>query len=144
MRRLPWLFLALGCSGGTPSPVPPGSPALVFPSGTLWVELARTPQERARGLMFRESLAPDSGMLFIFETEGRHPFWMKNTPLPLSIAFLSRDMRVVDLLELQPYDETPRAPKSPALYAVEANRGWFREHGIGLGDTARLVYIRKR
>ncbi len=77
-------------------------------------------------------------MLFVFETEGSHPFWMKNTLIPLSIAFITRDSLITDILEMAPLDTaTPYVSSTPARYALEMNSGWFQSHGIKPGDTVR-------
>lgn len=97
------------------------------------VELARTPAERSRGLMFRETLAADSGMLFAFETAGRWSFWMRNTYIPLAIAFIARDGRILNIEELRPRDETPVEPVGDIVYALEMPAGWFHRNGITAG-----------
>jgi len=102
---------------------------------TLWVEIASQPWERSRGLMFRESLAGDSGMLFTFEQKETLSFWMKNTPVALSVAFLDERWVIVDTQDMAPFSENMHLSRKPAQYAVEANQGWFRQRGIGPGDT---------
>jgi len=88
--------------------------------------------------MYRRSLAPDSGMLFVFDTDDYQRFWMKNTLIPLSIAYITRDSLIADILEMAPLDTTtPYASTKPVLYALEMNSGWFQTHGIGPGDTVR-------
>jgi hypothetical protein len=104
----------------------------------LAVEVASTPEERRRGLMFRQSLPADSGMLFVFPEDSRSAFWMKDTLIPLSIAFLSADGRVIDIQDMMPLDEALHYSPEPYRYAVEANQGWFRTHGVTVGDRARL------
>jgi len=113
----------------------------VFRGDTVLVEMAISPQERETGLMLRESLAPDSGMLFVFEEKQRLIFWMKDTPVPLSVAFLDENWVVVDTQDMAPLSEKTHVSRAPALYAVEVNQGWFSERGIGPGDTARLVQV---
>ena len=104
----------------------------------VFVEVVSKPEDRALGLMFRRSLAPDSGMLFIFEADEFQRFWMKNTLIPLSIAFITRDSLITDILEMAPLDTTtPYVSSKPALYALEMNSGWFQSHGIRTGDTVR-------
>lgn len=99
----------------------------------LEVELASTGEERARGLMFRESLPVDQGMLFVYPNERILSFWMRNTSIPLSIAFLDADKRIINILDMQPFDETSHQSTSPAQYALEVNQGWFAERGIEAG-----------
>ncbi|WP_051127855.1 DUF192 domain-containing protein [Stutzerimonas stutzeri] len=100
----------------------------------LHAEYARSPAERERGLMERTELAPDRGMLFRFDEVRRHCLWMKNTPLPLSAAFMDEQGRIVDLIDLQPLDITIRCSQAPARYALEANQEWFARHGAAIGD----------
>ncbi len=114
----------------------PAGHLIVIGTDTLWVEVAITPEQRARGLMFRQSLARDSGMLFVFDQEQTQSFWMKNTPIDLSIAFLDENMVVVDTQDMEKLSTFVHRSRKPALYAIEANKGWFREKGIGPGDTA--------
>jgi len=103
---------------------------------TINAELAQTPDTRRLGLMFRQFLAPDSGMLFVFEQEDLHRFWMNNTYLPLSIAFIDRHHIITDILEMNPLDTTTRyLPSRPVRYALETNSGWFQLNNIKPGDT---------
>ncbi len=97
-------------------------------------EVADSPPERARGLMMRKSLAPNSGMLFVFQQAAVHCFWMKNTLIPLTIAFLDGDGTVVTLADMQPHDETSHCPERAVRYALEMEQGWFARRGIKAGD----------
>lgn len=98
-------------------------------------EVAATPEQRATGLMHRFSLKPDHGMVFVFERAEAMGFWMKNTFIPLSIAFIGADGRILNLDDMAPRDETSHPSKGPALYALEMRKGWFAERGIGPGDV---------
>jgi uncharacterized membrane protein (UPF0127 family) len=97
-------------------------------------EVADTPVERARGLMLRKSLAANSGMLFVFPQPAVHCFWMKNTLIPLTIAFLDGDGTIVTLADMQPHDETSHCPERAVRYALEMEQGWFARRGIKTGD----------
>ncbi len=100
------------------------------------VELANTPEKRALGLMFRQSLEENSGMLFVFDKEGIYPFWMKNTGIPLSIAYIDKKSVIIDILEMIPNQEVIRySPSMPFIAALEMNQGWFLRNGINIGDT---------
>lgn len=88
----------------------------------LNAEIAATPESRARGLMWRIALPADRGMLFVFSKESILTFWMKNTSLPLSIIFVSKDKKIVSIKPLTPYSEKPVSSSYPALYAIELNR----------------------
>lgn len=142
MRRIfpALLFLLLGltatsCRRPNEAPARARGHYLVMRGDTLWVEIASQPWERSRGLMFRESLAGDSGMLFTFEQKETLSFWMKNTPVALSVAFLDERWVIVDTQDMAPFSENMHLSRKPAQYAVEANQGWFRQRGIGPGDT---------
>ncbi len=100
----------------------------------LQVEIARTYRERQKGLMFRELLAEDRGMLFVFSREKQMKFWMKNTSIPLSIAFISKDGIINEIYQMEPFRiNPPCTSKEPAMYAIEVNRGWFKKHNITRG-----------
>lgn len=100
------------------------------------VEVADSPEERAAGLMYRSVLGPDQGMLFIFDRAETYSFYMKNTKIPLSIAFIDSNGVIVDIQQMTPFDEqTQHYPDKPVLYALETNQGWFFEKGIKEGDT---------
>lgn len=112
-----------------------GEPLLELRVGdsALRAEYARSPAERERGLMERTELAADRGMLFRFDEVRRHCLWMKNTPLPLSAAFMDAQGRIVDMIDLQPQDRTIRCSSEPARYALEVNQGWFRQRALNVG-----------
>lgn len=123
------------------NPVPGTSePFVVIGNETLLVEISVTPKERARGLMFRDSLPENSGMFFIFEFEARHTFWMKNTTIPLSIAFINSSHTIVDIKDMVPLSLEGCAPRFPCLYALEVNQQWFKKHGIRIGDSVQVHF----
>ncbi len=129
MRKLIWGALALFAACATAAE----TLVLQLDGHQLQAEYASTPAQRERGLMERTELAADSGMLFRFDDFRRHCLWMKNTPLPLSAAFLDEQGRIVDLIDLEPLSETIRCSRKPARYALEANQGWFEGQGISEG-----------
>lgn len=101
---------------------------------SAWV--ADTPEKRALGLMHRTELPDDAGMIFVFAQDHSGGFWMKNTRIPLAIAYLSAEAEVLAILEMEPCEADPCPvydPGTPYRYAVEANAGWFSEHGVGPG-----------
>ncbi len=104
----------------------------------LTVELARTAGERSRGLMFREELAEDGGMLFVYVEDTEAGFWMKDTLIPLSIAFIAADGTILGVQDMEPLSEELHRPPEPYRYALEVNQGWFREHGLGRGDRVKI------
>jgi uncharacterized protein len=100
----------------------------------LMAEVAATPAERSTGLMHRFSLKPDHGMIFVFERAEPQGFWMKNTFVPLSIAFIASDGRIINIDDMAPLDEHTHWSTGPARYALEMRKGWFAERGIAAGD----------
>lgn len=101
---------------------------------SVTVEVSDSPEERVRGLMYREKLNWNEGMLFVFEREDTLSFWMRNTPIPLSIAFIDKNGVIIDIQDMQPFDLTTHKSKGLALYALEMNLGWFKLNKIGVGD----------
>ena len=99
----------------------------------IQAEIARTPQSHERGLMQREQLCKDCGMLFVFPKAGRLSFWMKNTPLPLSIAFIAADGAIINIEEMQPNTTDTHSAQGDALYALEMNKSWFAKNGVKPG-----------
>jgi len=96
-------------------------------------EVAADYETRGRGLMFRKSLAPNSGMLFVFDGPGLQCMWMKNTDLPLSVAFLDAEGAIINIADMQPHTEDSHCAQRPALYALEMEQGWFARRGIKAG-----------
>ena len=104
------------------------------------VEIADGPFEQQRGLMYRTSLGEDRGMLFVFQREQPLSFWMKNTRIPLSIAYIDSKGRITDILDMKPLDDKPPhyVSSEPVQYALEVNQGFFEKHGVKVGDKAEL------
>ena len=100
-------------------------------------EVAHTAQARQVGLMTRKSMAPQHGMVFVFEQDATHCMWMKNTFLPLSVAFVDAQGKVINIEDMQPQTEDNHCASAPARFALEMNLGWFRERGIKAGDILR-------
>ena len=97
------------------------------------VEVARTREERAKGLMHRESMDPDAGMLFVFPYDQKLSFWMKNTSIPLTVAYIGNDGIIKELHDLTPFSEEPVPSMRSARYALELNRGAYKSAGIEVG-----------
>ena len=102
-------------------------------------ELAHTDRSRQVGLMNRATLPTQRGMVFVFAHEARHCMWMKNTLIPLSVAFLDRDGRILNIADMQPQSEDNHCAAAPARFALEMNQGWFAERGIVPGARIRGV-----
>ena len=88
--------------------------------------------------MERTELAENAGMLFVFDREQQLSFWMRNTLIPLSIAYIDAEERIIDIQDMQPLDETRHPSAEPAMYALEVNQGFFEECGVGVGDGVEL------
>ncbi len=102
------------------------------------VEIADDLLERVIGLRGRKNLAEDRGMLFVFTEEDRRTFVMEDTLIPLSIAFMDSEGRIVDLQDMEPLADRSYVSAEPAQYALEVNQGFFEEHGVKVGDRAEL------
>ncbi len=96
-------------------------------------ELALTPEQRQKGLMFRRDLGSHEGMLFVFDAPSPQCFWMKNTPTPLTIAFLADDGTIVNLADMKPFDEASHCSAKPVRLVLEMHQGWFAKRGIKAG-----------
>lgn len=105
---------------------------------TVRVEIADDPEERQRGLMHRSELAPDAGMLFVFPDDAPRSFWMKNTEIPLSIAYVLNDGTIVEIYDMEPGSLAPVRSTQPVRYALEVNQGFFQEAEIAVGDRIDL------
>ena len=103
----------------------------------LQAEIAEPPEQRAQGLMGRTELAPDSGMLFIIDPPGRG-FWMRGTPLSLTVAFIADCGEIVDFADLEPLSEEVRNTDRHYVFALEMERGWFVANGVAAGDVIQL------
>jgi uncharacterized protein len=100
----------------------------------LRAEVAATVEQRMKGLMFREKLGTNDGMLFVFDEPGYHAMWMKNTPLPLSVAFVDGEGRILNILDMEPHTLDQHMAAGPARFAIETNKGWFAQRRIKPGD----------
>ena len=104
----------------------------------ITAEIAHTPAQREQGLMHRKELKDGNGMLFIFERDEVLAFWMKNTLIPLSIAYIAYDGRILEIYDMQPGNLIPIISSRSARYALEVPQGWFNRAGIGIGDKLDL------
>ena len=110
-------------------------PALQLRAGMhlIRAEVASNYETRGRGLMHRKALAPNSGMLFIFDAPGLQCMWMKNTYIPLSVAFLDEQGTIINIEDMQPHSEDSHCAKRAAVYALEMTQGWYAQRGIKPG-----------
>lgn len=157
-RLLALSALAAACSAGDAAPpeesaaaapaptadgvrLPPAGYAwVVFDADTVLAEVASTPEERSEGLMYREEVPDGTGMLFVFQDSQMRSFWMANTYVPLSVAYLDPAYRIVDIVEMEPLVTDGYPSRAPAMFALEVRQGWFAEHGIGVGDEAQITF----
>jgi uncharacterized membrane protein (UPF0127 family) len=125
-------LLATTVAAATPLLLP-----LTIGGHVLRVEIVDTDLARQQGLMHRDALPADRGMLFVYAQPLPLAFWMKNTKIPLDIAFLADDGAILQIEAMTPYDETHINSKTPVRLALEVNHGWFAEHGVRVGDRVR-------
>jgi uncharacterized membrane protein (UPF0127 family) len=135
--------VACGKTGDNVVSPPQTSVNVVFSGATITAEIAATGAARETGLMGRTSLGTNAGMLFVFPTDQQPEFvafWMKDTPLPLSIAFMDAAQHVLAVQEMAPFDTINlHRPASLYRYALEANQGWFTTHGVTAGSVATFT-----
>ncbi len=139
------LLVAVACgSSGVSDPSESAGLSIRTSGGSisLEVQVADTPTERRTGLMGRESLSPYDGMAFVWDQPVESSFWMKNTLIPLSIAFWDEDGRIISILDMDPCVEDPcpsYGPDQPFVGAVEVGQGTLARHGVAVGDNVELV-----
>lgn len=142
---VPLVALGAGCTSAPAQPATPSPETVLLSirqgSAVAWVrvEIADTPEERHVGLSGRREPAPDRGMLFIFPQPGLAQFWMKDTYVPLSIAFISSDGTVLDVQDMEPLSESLHSPDHPYQFALEVSRGFFEQRGLGVGSQVRVA-----
>ena len=138
-RALRLSLALLGAAGGAGAQSAAEQPqqlqAITLSAGmhNIRAELALTPEQRQKGLMYRRDLASHQGMLFVFEDATPQCFWMRNTPTPLTIAFVSDDGSIVNLADMKPFDESSHCSAKPVRFVLEMNQGWFAKRGIKAG-----------
>jgi len=104
----------------------------------ITVEIARTDEERAKGLMYRKQLPDGEGMLFVFDRDQQLSFWMKNTIIPLSIAYIASDGHIVEIKDMQPNDMSSVKSSRSVRYALEVPQGWFGRVNVKPGDVVKI------
>ena len=143
-RHLLAFVAALPCAPVLAQLAPPGQPQLDLPRTTLSVgmhridtQLATTPAQRQTGLMHRKEMPQHEGMLFIFEQPAVQCFWMRNTLIPLTAAFVADDGAIVNLADMKPLDESSHCSAQPVRYVLEMNQGWFKQRNLKAGARLR-------
>jgi len=135
--RLALILIATAlCASGHAQQSPQALPSIRLSAGmhVIQAALAQTPEERSIGLMFRKTMATNDGMLFAFEQPGQQCFWMKNTLLPLSAAFIADDGSVVNIEDMKPQTLDSHCSTKPVRFVLEMNEGWFARRGIKPGS----------
>lgn len=125
------LATATAWSQGQPQDLP--ATTLHVGMHNIRAQLALTPEQRQIGLMFRQSMPNHEGMLFVFEQAATQCFWMRNTLIPLSAAFLAEDGTVVNLVDMKPQSDDSHCSTKPVRYVLEMNQGWFAKRGVKPG-----------
>lgn len=138
LRRLLPLALACAALAGGPArgqSAQPRLPTVALSAGihSIVAEVARTPEQRQTGMMFRREMGANEGMLFVFEQAGVQCFWMRNTLIPLAVAFVADDGTVVNLDEMKPQSDDSHCSTAPVRYVLEMNQGWFSKRGVQPG-----------
>ena len=144
------VLLTLATAACAQIPVSPvGTPQMHLPRATMQVgrqsfsvQLARTEPEKETGLMYRTRMPANEGMLFLFDRPGIQCFWMRNTRLPLTAAFVADDGTIVNLEDMQPMTETNHCSARPVRYVLEMNQGWFAHHHVRAGMRIRHALFR--
>jgi uncharacterized membrane protein (UPF0127 family) len=145
-RLLAGLTLALTVLTASAQTEPqPKLPTVTLTAGmhAIQAEVAQTDEQRQMGLMLRKEMAQHEGMLFVFDEPAVHCFWMKNTLLPLSIAFLAEDGTIVNIADMPPQTTDSHCPAKAVRYALEMNRGWFAKRGLKAGFRLSGAPFRK-
>lgn len=138
-RLLPAALLVLAAPAALAAPIAgpqPPLPTVRLTAGMhlITAEVAADHRSRMVGLMFRERLAPNHGMLFVFDVKTRQCMWMRNTLIPLSVAFIDDDGTIVNIEDMAPKTEVDHCSQRPVRYALEMERGWFAQRGLKAGS----------
>lgn len=137
------MFFAFAVNSGCQSRLEKRSLEILKADGTeisVLAEIAVKPEDRNHGFMERKNIPQGTGMLFVFETDQILNFWMKNTPTPLSIAYISKDGKIKDILDMQPFSLADVSSSSYVRYALEVPQGWFKKNGIAVGDVVKIDF----
>jgi hypothetical protein len=119
-----------------PAGEPQQLPTVTLHAGmhNIVAQVARTSEQRQIGLMFRQHMAAHEGMIFVFETPATQCFWMRNTLIPLSAAFLADDGSIVNVEDMKPQSDESHCSNKPVRFVLEMNQGWFAKRGLKPGD----------
>lgn len=129
------LLLASGCKGKNNYE----TVTLRINQWEISAEIADTPEKQQLGLMHRKTLPENSGMIFVYSRDSRKSFWMKNTSIPLSIAYIAKDGTIKEIYDMEPFSKRTTDSKFSVRYALEVNKGAFEKHGIKPGDKVEFL-----
>ena len=132
LLKLVLLLLPVGAASAQTTALP--TTQLTAGIHLITAEVATNDATRTRGLMFRQALPPNHGMLFVFDSRAIHCMWMRNTLIPLSVAFIEDDGTIVNIHDMKPHDESTHCAAKPVRFALEMTQGWFASRGIGPGS----------
>jgi len=113
---------------------------VIIGSDTVRVEIASTPAQREEGLKNRDEVPDGTGMLFVFQAEAVHSFWMMDTYVALDIAFIDANFRIVDIQQMEPLTTDLHTSARPAMFVLEVRQGWLEERGVRVGDGVELIF----
>ena len=138
-KTLALAFAVLACTAALAQDPQTNLPRVKLRAGMHQIDaqVAATPDQRMTGLMHRKEMPQHEGMLFVFEQASQQCFWMKNTLLPLSVAFVADDGTIVNIVEMQPLSDASHCSKKPVRYVLEMNKGWFDKRGLKAGSKLR-------
>ncbi len=105
----------------------------------IYAEVADTNAKKIQGLMYRKKMDENKGMIFLYKESQYMNFWMKNTYIPLSIAYIDENFKILEIYDMKPKDETSISSKNKVKYALEVNKGWYKKKGIKIGDSIRII-----
>jgi hypothetical protein len=134
-----FVLLLLAAFAATSAAAQPPLPAVDLTMGMhrVHAEVADSMGTRMEGLMHRKAMEPNAGMVFVFEEDAAHCMWMKNTLIPLSVAFIDNSGTILNIADMQPQSEQTHCAAKPARFALEMNKGWFAQRGIKAGAKLR-------
>ena len=141
MLKIVFVILSLACCQLIHAQAPDtqfGQIVVEVKGRSVSLEYADTIELRSQGLMYRESMCTDCGMLFYYGQSKQGSMWMRNTLIPLDVAFIRKDGVITDIKAMQPHDENITKSSEQVLYAWEMNQGWFKSNGIAVGDTVSI------
>ncbi len=134
LRLFAAALLTSAAAGNAAADVAFKTRSIIVAGHPLRVEVATTDQQRMQGLMYRKKMGANDGMLFIFEEPAYHAMWMKNTLIPLSVAFVDAQGSILNILDMAPETLDSHMAAGPAIYAIETNKGWFAQKKVKPGD----------